>query len=486
MHIFNIKYKLKNDLERILITNNQGFYDYEFTFYIHPVYAWILNQFDGKREDNETFGIIQTLLGIKKGDLESIISVLFSNPKEVAIQYDGVVSRFPPNVLVRNDENSTREKNDDDFFTLKAKVNHHSNRLFKPSNIVVCPTLRCYTDCIYCYADRNYPHSELSSQAWINFIQEAKQEGIETIDVTGGEFFLKKNWQQIAKALTDNGYFPDVSTKVPLSNKTIDLIKGSGLLSLQVSLDTLNGEIASKTLNVNERYVASIKQMVSYADEIGLKIILKPTFTKYTCTIKNLEEIFEFALSLKNMERLVVSIAGYSCYKPQSQFPEIRASIQQIEVIRKYLKEVDAKNIFYFPIYDDTFFYSATGMRNSDVFDNRARCMANVDGFVVLPDGTVTICEELYWTESFVLGNISNMSISEIWNSKNAIRLATLSREESPLYSSCLNCSTFKQCHQGKGVCWKLILGAYGKDQVFEADPRCPRSKISNVPFTYD
>ena len=50
-------------------------------------------------------------------------------------------------------------------------------------------------------------------------------------------------------------------------------------------------------------------------------------------------------------------------------------------------------------------------------FQNRPLCEGNLSYMLVLPDGKVTICEELYWHPQFILGNITEKSIMEVWMS---------------------------------------------------------------------
>ena len=38
----------------------------------------------------------------------------------------------------------------------------------------------------------------------------------------------------------------------------------------------------------------------------------------------------------------------------------------------------------------------------------------------ILSDGNVTVCEQMYWKERFIIGNILENSIEKIWNSPSA------------------------------------------------------------------
>ena len=98
----------------------------------------------------------------------------------------------------------------------------------------------------------------------------------------------------------------------------------------------------------------------------------------------------------------------------------------------------------------------------------------NLDGFVVLPDGQVTVCEGLYWHKEFIIGDISKMSIMDIWNSDNARMLTKMPQELIPEDSACRTCKEYDECRKYRGICWKYVLEAYGDEHPFYPDPRCP------------
>ena len=92
----------------------------------------------------------------------------------------------------------------------------------------------------------------------------------------------------------------------------------------------------------------------------------------------------------------------------------------------------------------------------------------------VLPDGQVTICEELYWNPRFIIGDVRKQSLMEIWESKKALELYNLSQETFRKTSACHICPQFDPCHQQSGVCWKMVIEAYGDEYWDLPDPRCP------------
>ena len=467
----------------IIIKSNPKTSEEDFWGFIHPVYAWILNLFDGKTEESSICKTISCKLGVSEEVANNVIRLIKGNSSKSYLSYDGVISVIPPHVIVESNS-AKREKCSDNTFIIKQPIDHKSFRWAKPRNLLICPTLACFTDCIYCYANKKEKHVEISYRTWIRLIHQAKKNGVERIDVTGGEFFLKEGWQKIAQSLTKNGYFPDISTKIPLSKFVIDDIVDSGLKSIQFSLDTLDSIVASKTLCVDVNYTKKMQNSIRYADLKGLKVILKPTLSVNTCNENNLQSIFTFASSLSNINRVVISIIGFSNFKGHENYKKIRPSLSQICKIRSFIRDMSDKMVF--PIIDDTFIYRKCEMKNASSFSNRPLCSANIDGFVILPDGNVTICEELYWNPFFQLGNIQNKSILEIWNSDKAKSLYFQNQEKYPESSACKNCQNFIACRTKKGVCWKIIVAAYGNDNTLYPDPRCPFAPDTNVNYTID
>ncbi|MBI4647186.1 MAG: SPASM domain-containing protein [Bacteroidia bacterium] len=106
-------------------------------------------------------------------------------------------------------------------------------------------------------------------------------------------------------------------------------------------------------------------------------------------------------------------------------------------------------------------------------FRKRVSCTGNIENFYILPDGKVTICEELYWHPKFIIGDLMKDSILDVWNSEQAQNIYNLKQDTISPESACHDCAEFKSCRTFPGVCWKQILYAYGNDKWDFPDPRC-------------
>lgn len=103
-------------------------------------------------------------------------------------------------------------------------------------------------------------------------------------------------------------------------------------------------------------------------------------------------------------------------------------------------------------------------------------CMANVTCLSILANGNCSVCEMLYDNPDYILGNVNESSVSEIWNSEKALNLYTMTQSEFPALSACHSCSVFEKCRNGFGkrVCY-LDIAKTGKER-WEPDPRCPNA----------
>ncbi|MDR1112592.1 MAG: SPASM domain-containing protein [Bacteroidales bacterium] len=107
---------------------------------------------------------------------------------------------------------------------------------------------------------------------------------------------------------------------------------------------------------------------------------------------------------------------------------------------------------------------------------NATVCTGNVNSFFVLPDGKVTICEQMYWHPFFILGDLSKQSIMEMWNSEKALALWNFSQDEVREKSPCKHCEEFEECRRGLGNCWRMAISAYGNENYDFPMPDCPKA----------
>jgi radical SAM protein with 4Fe4S-binding SPASM domain len=381
---------------------------------------------------------------------------------------------FPKNMLVENTNNIVRDDMDYKLYTINPPYNFERIRFSKPTTIIFVINTFCATDCIYCYANRKEKYKPLSTEKILSIIKEAYEIGITDFDITGGEIFLQKDWDIILDKLHTYGFTSNLSTKVPLSKVMVDKFVKTGFQELQVSIDSFDPELQYGNLKVANFYVDKMKESLTYLDSRGIKLIIKGTQTNNTLTTKNIGEVIDFIKTLKNVKRYMITVIGCSLYKSNEEYHRIKPPLKQIEKMLNFIAK-KRKEVNFEITFDDQQILKKE-LCNYSKFKERSLCTGNVNGIVVLPDGKITICEELYWNKHFIIGDLAKSSIKEAWNSEKAISLWNLNQKEIPKKSACSSCQDFNNCRKGKGVCWKMIVKGYDWDNYLYPDPRCPKA----------
>lgn len=305
----------------------------------------------------------------------------------------------------------------------------------------------CSTNCYYCYADkRKIVENKIPLDRYKQIIEEAKANGVVTIDVIGGEFFLYPHWKQLYSFLIKHNYYPLLSTKTCLKESDILFLSENKCTQLQFSLDSLIPATLNRMLGVNDRYVENVKHTLQLLDKYGIKVAIHSILTQKNSTEEDFKSIFDFINKMSNVlywkpdtgaESIYVDAAIQGTIAPTK---EAQASI--------YVLCNKLQNKAGFPIL-------SSGLEKTEAlhsvktwakFNERSVCAGNYLQLFILPDGKVTICEELYWHPKFIVGNILEQSLNEIWNSEAALSLYYLKQSKISDESPCKICKDYEAC----------------------------------------
>lgn len=439
---------------------------------VHPVYAMMLAFFSTPTTIVDACENISRFMQVDKKTVYSFINNLLEAKEPMHTELNGFCNDFPVNLIIEEEkEVFPRVEYKPELFVFD-EIDFNTRRMFSaPLSLVFMPNNNCYTKCIYCYADTKSRKNLLTFEEIEKFVYEAKSIGIRDFLITGGDIFMYRNWRQFFELLKSVGYLSDLaSTKKPLSKEEISDFSKFGI-RLQVSLDSVIEETASKVLNVSDGYVAKMKQSLEDIENAGISYQIATVLTNRNDSIKELVSLRDYLKTLKHLERWEIRVAFKSLYSV-IDFDNIKSSRKDINSIEQWVKQ-NQKNfpceILWSPDDDAKYNKIKDGSEN---FEGDA-CSANVNNMVVLPDGMVTICEQLYWNSNFVIGNVKNSTLTEIWNSKKAIDLSLCSQSSIQNDSPCSTCKIFERCFRASNRCYVNIMKAYGIDNYDYPDPRC-------------
>ncbi len=478
--ILNPAYLLRQDGNRVIILsqNESDWGVREWFSYIHPYQAMLLSFFKG-REDAETeIARCAEFFNLSPEKIKAIISPFTDNVQWAASRKkDGSVVSFPQHTLLTIGDNSPLERDvyyEPSDFKFLGTPDYGTIRLAYPVSINMELTMRCYVDCCYCYANRNLADkSMMSKDEILGFIRQAKADGALSVDINGGEVLLHPHIKDILKELVDNGYKPLVSTKMPITPDMADYIQQLGIKRVQISLDTVNPDISREMVKSPVGYIDSLRKSLEHLSEIGLPTNINVVLTKHNSDYTEIRKLLDFASSFSAVKLVRFNMCGYSLYRPG--YTDIALSTAKSEEITEYIHSLQT--------HYDSLDIRSSGFDSEDVyacksqekFNSRAICTGNTRGVVILPNGDVTICEELYDHPAFIIGNIRKNTLKEIWNSDKALSLFNMPLK-SQSDSVCGQCESADACRKNEGVCWKTILMAYGMDNWDYPDPRCPKA----------
>lgn len=476
----NPQYVLKQDDGCVVLIGKKALADADGNFeesvnsVIHPFHAKILSYVNGDEYD-ETIDRISNDLEIPKDKVKYFIDKIIENENRVGPVYKSAIIGFPRHTLIKSDYKRPNPYKPSDFNYdhVDVKVKRHMT----PSTLTLMTGNQCSTNCVYCYADKRHPVGlQIPLERVSEIVKEAKEVGVIDFDLIGGEVFLYKNWRELLKIFMDNGYEPYLSTKHPLEEDDIKYLSDVGLTHLQISLDSMIPDHLHKILGVKEDYAAKMQHTFRLLEKYHIPVIIHTIINRHNDTKEDLQSIYDFLCSLSNVRYWLPEVVGPSIYaktdfndfKPRKEvFSELSDKMEELIKVSKFKiingisKELGD---------DEEQDFDA----KMNTFMSRGLCSGNFSHMYILPTGDVTICEELYWNKHFILGNIKEQSLMDIWTSEKALSLFNVKQEDFPEDSPCRKCEFFKDCRETRQICYRDAIKAYGEDKWYYPDVNCP------------
>jgi radical SAM additional 4Fe4S-binding domain len=495
-YILNPDYVLKNDVNRIILfakrkPENGG--KRGWLSYLHPAQAMVFSFFTYDRTLGENIELISKFLVTDFNSINTLIQPFIENTEGIRTEWNGQDITIPANLLIdsRNVPCTTDKYANIPIENLRCNsdVDVSVKRInTMPLMFTFMLTNKCVTKCKYCYADTDTQvKTKLSTERILELIRSSHDLGIQNINLIGGEIFLHKDWDVILSELISYGYEPDIiSTKYPMTEKIIRRLEDLNFMNpIQISLDAYNKHILCDTLEVQENYLQKIKDSIILLDKSKLRYQISSVLTQYNASTVVVSELFNFINTLNRIESWSLRPAINSLYK--GEFEKIKLKKGQIVDLYQFIE----KNII--PLsrvkidLDKSLlgkeYYSSDKGSKSFV---GAKCSALNSHMFVLPDGKVTICEQLYWKSPFIIGDLSTQSITDVWNSPRVRDLINFDKKKIQKESKCRSCQIFENCfNKDKNRCWADIIKAYGDANWDFPDPRCNKAPLmrANIGF---
>lgn len=461
--------RLKDDVDRaVLITRPEPLAqkDY-FLRLLHPTEAVILSLMDGDRTLEE--------VGLLWADLTD------RQPAEGLQQVSKIVDFYTSGGYARNgilievdDETRDRVPRYDpmEFIVHSDRVNLEDHRLRKPYMVYYLPTLFCPQHCVYCYA-KTTPTMEpdlISIPRLREIFQELAGLGVEVIQLSGGDPFARKGIFEILESIVDAGMTADIPTKLGLSLRGAMRLKELGIELVQMSIDSADPPVLNHMVGVRH-YHRRMSRVLDNLKRADLKVRVNCVLTPLNAA--SIGSLVDFLGQVGNVIRVTLTPYGRSMFCHRDALFVTAEDLAQVQA------QVAPKVELYPHMKVVLGGLPAPGPKDEAEkqlrWEDRSLCTANRHGFVILPDGRVTVCEELYDHPEFIIGDLKEQSVMEMWSSPEALGLLHPDQTAVP-DGPCKTCDAFAECNQFLGRCWRDVLKSYGWTKPHYPDPRCPQA----------
>jgi MoaA/NifB/PqqE/SkfB family radical SAM enzyme len=348
---------------------------------------------------------------------------------------------------------------------VKREIYSRQNKLRQLSLSI---TQRCNLRCKMCpWWEEGRDSAQLPEEVWLRVVDEAAAEGVQSIGVTGGEPSLHPGFEALLRrirhhdiklTLTTNGVTLEHFT--PLYAETVDElnismdapdelhdeIRGleglSGRLFKNIAhLREYTREHGSKRprltlhMTVMRENVHKIAKMVSVADEVGADVV---SFQYLSCIPQEVVD----ATVVDGKNAGTTAFTGESCNSMLLDEDGIRVFREQIASLPK------TKNCL---VIVDPLRRLSDKSLLTGIYPVK-RCTLLTNRLVVTPAGETQLCANLTYT----MGNVQEMSISEIWNGR--ARQALVKSLRKKLLPVCANCCSLGSMLTIGQIC-KVALG---------------------------
>lgn len=479
----NPDYYLKWDVKRVVLYSKSDIHNggvKNWCSFLHPLHALILGTFSYEHEFQKAVDIINRYSTIRTEIIEEFVSNLINNSEFFHLDMNGEYLNFPPHLFLSGEY---KHLQCDDIQCIVQKALSikeidliESRLLHTPIKIIWMANNHCPMSCIYCYVDVNHKHKELSLERFEQLMVEAKACNISECEVIGGDFFVKKDWDIYLKCLLDYGFTPPyISTKKALSSKEIQLLIKIGYNGiLQFSLDSLSKSELKDIIHCSDNYLDNVKEMfaiLNKEEKLPFKVRVNTVLIARNATERNIQELMSFLSEFWFVVEWEIRFSMPAYSKVNS----FLCDKKQIEQITSFLKGVPKDTPFVINFIEDGIIDNKPmcDLGQTDRYNNR--CTANLRHCFILPDGKVTICERLYWNPLFIIGDLNESTLSEIWNSEKAKKIAYRIKDEIATSSLCYTCEGKNLCYQKNRRCWVDVVNKWG-DNITYPDPICENS----------
>lgn len=273
-------------------------------------------------------------------------------------------------------------------------------------------TLQCNMNCLHCGSRAGKSRdNELSLNEALAVADQLTKLGCRRTTLIGGEVFLYKGWQEVAKRLSQGGCLVNINTNgLLMGDKEISQIKYGGLTNVGVSVDGI-GEKHDKARNRKGAF-DKVLRCFEQLRRNDIKTVVVSTIMDFN--FDDMEEMYHLFVD-EGIDSWQLQIAH-----PMGNMGDVRQHLihpDKIPLITRFIRE--KRELFEMKVFvgDNIGYY--------DEHDKFIRglpgeithwrgCGAGINGIGIDSVGNIKGCQSMQ-SDHFIEGNLREESMADIW-----------------------------------------------------------------------
>jgi radical SAM protein with 4Fe4S-binding SPASM domain len=356
--------------------------------------------------------------------------------------------------------------------------NYHfpATRLERPLSVQIAFTNHCVCNCRYCSAERRVCE-EVGLNQWREVFDELSQNEIFIVDISGGDILTRDDAFDILREMVDRDFVFFLSTKCFISKNDAERLAEMGIgrsdvpqylkRRVQISVDSADDDVASFLVR-HPHYFQQTTETVKNLLRAGISPRIKCVLTSYNADAPE-RLVSHFAeMGVRDFEFVDYTKSYY--HHDDDLFLSQKQKVSLHETANRLKSNPTLNTTFQDVIAEDTSPKTAR-----EQWDSRNICTGGRTNILIQPNGDVTLCDEIPHADPFVVGNVFDQGIMNVWKSQALLDFVYPEREKFA-GTVCFDCPEFDECigQKGqKGYCFRNALFYFGS--IYDAPPDCPR-----------
>ena len=275
-------------------------------------------------------------------------------------------------------------------------------------------TLACCFSCRYCGSGAGRAReNELDTAECLSVAEQLAELGCRRVSLIGGEVFMRSDWREIVRALTDRNIRVSIITNGFIVSETlIEELRQSSIESVAVSID------GPEHIHDRYRQRGSFRQAIAAIGMLvrgGIPVSVITTLHKENAAyLEDMYEIFRGRkISAWQLQACSpMGNAGSGDFDPAIEFDDVIRFVEHHAETAGFAVGI-ADNIGY---YSESEGMLRGNLSGKACFDG---CRAGLTSIGIDSVGNVRGCESMY-DERFIEGNLRERRLEDIWNDPDA------------------------------------------------------------------